>query len=175
MHWYLHFQFLLYFGSRIECYYSAVQHNMILHMVQQWQRQILRQKLYSQRHPIPRPHGQAMGGLLGGFGWKLTVSTQHCTVAPQGSLLCWALMGSFPNFLHEANQAGTKHPDLQDIFVLGEHRQILCDLLHAIVGCDFVRLFAFPCCFFGRLTHVNILPVKIMTHLTSFRVPFESG
>ena len=45
----------------VECRYDAVQHNMIVHMVQQWPRQNIHCRLYSRKHLISYPHGRAMG------------------------------------------------------------------------------------------------------------------
>ena len=43
------------------------------------------------RHPISRPYGRAMGCLLWGFGWKLTVLWRHCTVHVLWSIIAYVV------------------------------------------------------------------------------------
>ena len=45
----------------VECHYSMLQHNMILHMIQQWLRQNMDQRLYSQETPHSSPSRASYG------------------------------------------------------------------------------------------------------------------
>ena len=53
-----------------QCQYNAIQYTMILYTVWQWLRQNINKYLYLKIHPIPQPHRQAMGCLLGVFVTK---------------------------------------------------------------------------------------------------------
>ena len=61
-------------GNTVECWYNPAQHYIILHMIWQWQQEWLNH--IHKRHLISHLHGWAMGCLLWGFQWKLTIVTK---------------------------------------------------------------------------------------------------
>ena len=60
------------FHITIECHCNAIHYNVVLYILLQWLVQNLITRWTHKRHPIPCPHGRAMGCLLWGFGRKLT-------------------------------------------------------------------------------------------------------
>ena len=56
----------------VECRYSTVKHNMILHVIRQWLRKNMHPRSCSQHTSLSHPRGWAMECFLWGFGWQLT-------------------------------------------------------------------------------------------------------
>ena len=70
----------LYNVYTVEYRYSAVQHNMILHMVQQWLRQNMLQRLYSQKTPHTSPSRASYGVSFVSNGVTIDriITASHC-------------------------------------------------------------------------------------------------
>ena len=70
--------------NTVKCHYNMVQHNMILHIVQQWLTQNMIQRLYSQKTPHTSPSRASYGV----FFVAIWVTIDHVIMAPhQSSLL----------------------------------------------------------------------------------------